>query len=433
MTNKSNRAKLTKTYVEKLQPGSSSEHYWDSELAGFGIRVSPGGPKTYIVQGRVSSTGKERRISIGRHGVFSPDQARNEARELLRTMRLGEDPRELQRQEAVSKVSLIEVAEAYWARPGMLKPRTIEDQRRYVHKHLAPFKNRPIASINPADVRKRYDELATKGVGGKPAPTQAGNAMVCLKALINFAISEYRDAEGRPLIQFNAVSILKRELAQNAPRTRHVDRRDVGTFWHGLQQSKVTAQDRDALTGIHLVEFLLLTGARRNEAAQLTWDRVHLDDEDPSNCWWHLPTPKNGNPVWLPLSSQAVAVLREREKRSARSDYVFRSYKSAPGHITDTRSPLERAAKKLGMERLSAHDLRRSFVTIGANACRLDISKVALLTNHVLSGVTEKYYLQNKDLRDYLPEVQAIGDFIENEGRIAAAKATGGNVVSLRA
>jgi integrase len=85
------------------------------------------------------------------------------------------------------------------------------------------------------------------------------------------------------------------------------------------------------------------------------------------------------------------------------------------------------------MERLSAHDLRRSFVTIGANACRLDISKVALLTNHVLSGVTEKYYLQNKDLRDYLPEVQAIGDFIENEGRIAAAKATGGNVVSLRA
>ncbi|WP_166042127.1 hypothetical protein [Sphingosinicella sp. YJ22] len=59
--------------------------------------------------------------------------------------------------------------------------------------------------------------------------------------------------------------------------------------------------------------FLLLTGARRNEGAALTWDRVNINDDDPSDCWWHIPDPKNRNPVWLPLSSQAVTVLKSRK------------------------------------------------------------------------------------------------------------------------
>ena len=67
----------------------------------------------------------------------------------------------------------------------------------------------------------------------------------------------------------------------------------------------------------------------------------------------------------------------------------------------------------------------------GVKACRLDIGKLELLTNHVPQGVTARHYLETSDLRDYHPEVQAIGDYIENEGRIAAAKASGANVVKL--
>lgn len=79
------------------------------------------------------------------------------------------------------------------------------------------------------------------------------------------------------------------------------------------------------------------------------------------------------------------------------------------------------------MDRLSAHDLRRSFVTLGVKACRLDIMKLELLTNHVPQGVTARHYLETSDLRDYHPEVQAIGDYVELE----AAKASGANVVAL--
>ncbi len=71
--------------------------------------------------------------------------------------------------------------------------------------------------------------------------------------------------------------------------------------------------------------FLLLTGARIGEASALTWDRVNIDDNDPANCWWHIPDPKNRNPVWLPLSSQAVELLKTRQ-RIEDNPHVFPSW-----------------------------------------------------------------------------------------------------------
>jgi integrase len=112
--------------------------------------------------------------------------------------------------------------------------------------------------------------------------------------------------------------------------------------------------------------------------------------------------------------------------------YVFAS-RSKQGHIKDTRAPLEQLSKKIGMERLSAHDLRRTFVTLGVKACRLDVAKLELLTNHVPQGITARHYLETSDLRDYHTEVQAIGDYIESEAAVAEAQATGANVVALRA
>jgi integrase len=85
------------------------------------------------------------------------------------------------------------------------------------------------------------------------------------------------------------------------------------------------------------------------------------------------------------------------------------------------------------MDRLSAHDLRRTFVTLGVKACRLDLAKLELLTNHVPQGITAKHYLETSDLKDYYPEVQAISDYIEGAARLAQAKVDGENVVPLRA
>ena len=63
----------------------------------------------------------------------------------------------------------------------------------------------------------------------------------------------------------------------------------------------------------------------------------------------------------------------------------------------DTRAPLERISKVAGVT-LSAHDLRRTFVSVGVATCGIDLHKIELLTNHVPKGVTAKHYLQTSRL-----------------------------------
>jgi integrase len=171
---------------------------------------------------------------------------------------------------------------------------------------------------------------------------------------------------------------------------------------------------------------LLLTGARLRELTALTWDRVNLDE-----AWWHLPDPKNRNPVWMPLSTQAVALLEQRP-RTKGNDFVFHSPCSDSGHIEDPRVLMDKVSEVAGL-RLTPHDLRRTFTTFGVTECGVDLYKIELLTNHKPRTVTMKHYMETSHLQYLKPDAQKIGDWIERKARVAAAVASGANVVALRA
>jgi integrase len=98
----------------------------------------------------------------------------------------------------------------------------------------------------------------------------------------------------------------------------------------------------------------------------------------------------------------------------------------------DTRSPLELISEAAGLH-LSAHDLRRTYVSVGVATLDIDLYKMELLTNHVPKGITARHYLRTSRLQYLYPEVQRIGDWIEEQGHIAAAIAAGENVVPIRA
>ncbi len=109
-------AKLTKSYIDKLTtPESSDELRWDTDPKGFGLRVTPQGKKTFIVQGRIGSgrSAASARLTIGPYGVFTVEQARDQAREHLRTMRMGIDPRTAAKTAAAQRKTLKEVADDY--------------------------------------------------------------------------------------------------------------------------------------------------------------------------------------------------------------------------------------------------------------------------------------------------------------------------------
>jgi hypothetical protein len=72
--------KITKRAVDAVQPSGADQFLWDSDLKGFGLKVTPAGSKVYILQYRKGGRGTPtKRVTLGRHGALTPEQARKEA------------------------------------------------------------------------------------------------------------------------------------------------------------------------------------------------------------------------------------------------------------------------------------------------------------------------------------------------------------------
>lgn len=426
-------AKITKNFVDKVEaPAEGYEMHWDDSVKGYGLRVSSQGKKVFMVMGRV--LGKSIQFTLGPYGTLTEAKARERAQKVLQDMREGIDPRAVVKADAAAKVSLQDVLEAYVGRPGKMKDSTAREYRRHVEKTFAKWAPLPIASITRDMVKDRHAALVKGGLEGKKAaPASANAAFVTLRILIRFAMDEYRQADGTPLIRDNPVDALKHHWAKLGTRTeRYIDKRKIGAVWNKLQEMRGEVQGYEALASVDLTIFALLTGARRDEMATLTWDRVHIDDHNPSECWWHLDDRKRGDPIWLPLSSQAVALLKSRPRLKladgTESPFVFPSW-GKTGRIMDARAPMV-AIGEIAGKHLSLHDLRRSFTNYAMRECLIEKFRTDLLTGHKPSSddVTARAYLDLAHLDWLQPDVQKVGDWIEQQAAIAASK----NVVPLQ-
>jgi len=423
---------LTKTFVEGVQaPDKGYKIHWDVRVSGYGVRVTSSGVKSYVAQGRVH--GRVVIATIGRHGLFTEDQARRKAQSLLQGMRDGINPNaekkaaiEEQKAEAAACVTLGEVCAAYLDRPGKLKQGTKDEYQRHVDKTLAEWRELPIASITPDMVVKRHRQIVEHGQDGKRgAPASANAAMTTLRLLIRYASRQYRQADGTPLILYNATDALHDHWAKLGTRTQRYIRHDkVGEVWNALTTARGVVHDRASRHSIDLVRLLLLTGARRSEIAGLEWSRVDLE-----TGLFHLPDPKNGREVFLPFSTQAVSLL-EQVERVKGSPFVFPAQRGRNGHISDPRAAMEVVSATAGRH-LSLHDLRRSYTNIAMRECRLGKFETDLLTGHTpaSSDVTSRNYLDLTRLDWLQPDTQKVSDWIEQQAQIAA----GMNVVALSA
>src|SRR5258707_3587052 len=85
--------RIIKRTVDAVHPGGADQFLWDAELKGFGLKVTPAGSKIYILQYRKGGRGSPtKRVTIGRHGAVTPEQARKEAARLLGAVAHGGDP-----------------------------------------------------------------------------------------------------------------------------------------------------------------------------------------------------------------------------------------------------------------------------------------------------------------------------------------------------
>ena len=175
-------------------PETGQTFYRDSEIKGFGLRVGTSS-KVYIAEGKVNS--KTVRVSIGHHGIFTAEQARQEAKNILGMIARDINPNDVSKAKRAQSVTLSEVFEAYLKARGSLKSRTVYDYKRLMKTYLADWQTKPLVEISKDQIERKHREI------GERSPAQANLTMRFVRALLNFAIGKYEDSSGNPIIANN--------------------------------------------------------------------------------------------------------------------------------------------------------------------------------------------------------------------------------------
>ena len=237
--------------------------FWDRELTGFGVRVYPSGSKYYVVQTR----GPEgpRRITVGRHGVITADQARRRAALMIARIKAGEEPiPEPMVASRKTGPTVAEVAERYLDEHVAVrcKPRTAEAYSSVIRRHIVPmFGDMSLAAVGRKHVTDLHYAL-------RDVPSTANRSVAVLSRL--FAMGE---ALG--LVPEGANPCRYVVKYRERPRERFLTEEELRRLGRVLREAK--DEGGASMYAVAAIRLLLLTGCRRNEILTLRWVDVDLD------------------------------------------------------------------------------------------------------------------------------------------------------------
>lgn len=366
-------AKLTKTYITQLPPPEAGQRIiWDDEQGGLGIRVTKGS-KSFVFQAR--QRGQSIRMTLGGWPDWSVDMARERARELAVKIDKGIDPREEGRKQEAEGVTL-ETIFTKFMDERELKDRTRYDYQRYLDKHLADWKAKPVKSIGADMVMKRYKDIAAS----KSGAAQASSVMRMMRSVLNYAKAEM----GADVLTNNPVATLtaKKAWLRDNARTDHLRNHEIKPFIEAVR-----GLDNPVMAAY--IEFILLTGARRGEAATLRWRDVDVKARTVT-----FKDTKNHDDRVLPITPR-VAELLEQMRAIRMGEYVFATMgkDGKPTHITEPRKAMMSANKQAGSA-VTVHGLRRTYATV-LEGLDCPMYPLKTLLGHSTKGdVTTAHYTQ---------------------------------------
>ena len=411
----------------KCPPDKKQAFLWDVTAPGLGLRATPAGKPAYVFQGEFQQ--KSIRITIGNPGAWSIPQAQEKARELQRLIDEGHDPRGLKRdalaaqaeKQAAAAADAVTVGEAWERYLAERRPFWGElNYRDHVKMAQAGGVQRerlpgvktipgPLAELLPlrlADLTAPTIE-AWAAKEAKDRPARVRLALRLLKAFLRWAASE-PDLKGKA--DPTAASAKKaREVAGKAKlKNDHIQREQLPTWFAHVRQLQ------NPVISAYL-QCLLLTGARREELAELKWDDINFQ-------WRGMELKdkiegRRAVPL-TPFVSHLLAALPRR------NEWVFSSPASASGRLTEPSIAHRQACAAAGLE-LTLHGLRRSF----ASLCEwLDIPGgiSAQIQGHAPQGVREQNYIRRPLdlLRVHHEKIEAW--ILEQAGIVFDAKAAPG-------
>jgi integrase len=385
--------KLTKRTIDATEIRASDYVLWDDDLPGFGLRVFKSGKRSYVVQYRAA--GRSRRFTIGLHGVWTPEEARREAKVLLGQVARGGNPTE-ERKLDREAITVKELCSRYLEdlRNGLVlgkrgrpkKATTISTDVGRIERHIVPLLgNRRVRDLAKSDITQAMkDIMAGKTRANVKTDRLRGRAIVrggagtaartiglfggVLTYAVELGIIEQNPAHGvrKPKDQINS---------------RRVSEREYRTLGGILRKAVEEGQYE---TTAEIIRVIALTGCRRSEVIGLQCCEIDFE----GSCL-RLADSKEGasvRPIGLPVLEYLEG---RRDDEQSAEDYVF------PGWQDDTpfgAFPRQwtKLFKNTDLAGITPHVLRHSFASIG-NDLGFTEATIAALVGHSRGTVTSRY------------------------------------------
>jgi len=361
------RLKLTKSAIDALPTPAKDTVYWDSGCPGFGVKITPKGRKVFIALYRAGGAASRlRKYTIGPYGRVTLHQARVAALKILAARAEGKDPaadkQQARRRLVADRVE--DLVELY-INEHLSHKRSAHEISRLLRREVIPKWG--TSSVHQID-KRRVIELVCE-ISARGAPSAANKLLKVVKTFFGWCV-------GRAILEISPAKGLAAPARETA-RDRVLDDDELTHIIGAARQINLPYGG--------IVELLALTGQRREEVAQLTWNEIDLASQT-----WTLPASrtKNGKPHIVHLSKEAIGVLM-RVPRLGR--FVF---SLSGGNPFQSFSAAKRELDKIsGVSDWRLHDLRRTCVS---GMARLGIAPHVAdkVLNHqagTISGVAAVY------------------------------------------
>jgi integrase len=383
---------LTDPSVKRqIPPQKGQQTYFDDSVRGFGLRVSAGGTKSFVlIVGR-----NRKRITIGRYPDISLKEARTRAREIIAERVLGRDDLPpLKFGDAIPIFLASHYGDNY------LKPRTKQETERLLRRHFEPtFRYSQVAEVRTHEIAKIIDGL-------RKTPAIARTAFAAIRLF-------YRWAEGRRYVDRSPCAIMK-PPRPSLPRERVLSKAEL--------KAVLTTARAEPGTFSTIVELLVLTGQRRGEIAALRDDWINWERR---TITFPAKVAKNKRQHTIPFGSRTEELLRKGS--SAGCLFLGRCRTTPFDGWSKCKPKFDRRCGDLSP--WSLHDLRRTFATNLA-ALGVQVQVTEKLLNHVsgtMGGIVSVYQRHSyaKEMREAVELWErTIAEFMCEPARRVAGDAT---------
>jgi integrase len=384
----------------KCDEGQAQAFLWCDAVPGFAVRATANGAKSYIFQAKVN--GKTMRSTIGTVSAWGIDAAQAEARRLQILIDQGDDPRQVKAEKAAAteakrareKRKEVTVGEA-WVAYVAAREHKWGDSHRNDHDTAVKVGGKPRGRgrragqgdvtypglIHPL-LRLRLADLTAErvqdwlSVANQRGKTDAAKCFRLLRAFINWC-AERKEYDGITSADAHAKREV-RDLVQKVRAKKLALQREQLPLWF----ESVRKIGNPTIAAY--LQTLLITGARRQELAQLRWADCDFE-------WMslHIKDKVSEDGRDIPLTPYVRALLLALPRHN---EFVFASPKAKTKYLADPLTPLQKAMRSAGLPAFSPHDLRRSFATL-SEWSEVPAGVVAQIMGHSASAIAEKHYI----------------------------------------